>query len=148
MQILLGVRLVSLPLYHARLSILTKFVDGTRWRRHRKRLMINKCSCKSNKFWLNLEGFCKVFWRRELIQSISWYYNLIILLVSWIAWSFACPVSRELATRPYMCHFRSRLPGKAFQTVFEQHPDSLVRVVQVWDWLRLNSFCLNDGDIL
>ena len=24
-----------------------------------------------------------------------------------------------------------RLPGKAFQTVFDQHPDSLVRVVQV-----------------
>ena len=29
------------------------------------------------------------------------------------------------------CALYFRLPGKAFQTVFEQHPDSLVRVVQV-----------------
>ena len=40
---------------------------------------------KVKRFWLNLKGSFKVFWRRELIQSISWYYNLILLPVTWIA---------------------------------------------------------------
>ena len=31
----------------------------------------------------------------------------------------------------------SRLPSKAFQKVFEDHADSLVRIVQVWQFLVL-----------
>ena len=149
MQILLELRLVSLPLYHARLSILTfdfldvrasslhspmksRFVDGTRWRRHRKQLMTNKCSCKSKNVLIKPQRF----FQSLLAPGTHTVYKLVLQLNPFASnldslWWFACPVLRELATRPYICHFRCRLPGKAFQTVFEQHPDSLVRVVQV-----------------
>ena len=114
MQILLELRLVSLPLYHARLSILTfdfldvrasslhspmksKFVDGTRWRRHRKQLMTNKCSCKSKNVLIKPQRF----FQSLLAPGTHTVYKLVLQLNPFVSkldslgW-FACPVSREL----------------------------------------------------
>lgn len=80
---------------------------------------------------------------RNLIKrKFSFYFDVLFLLV-WLV----CLVEEEdwflsnhsfrksIFTNHYFffvfCFFFYRLPGKAFQTVFDQHPDSLVRVVQV-----------------
>ena len=83
---------------------------------------------------------------RNLIKrKFSFYFDVLFLLV-WLV----CLVEEEdlflsnnsfrkiIFTHHYFfcvfCFFFFyRLPGKAFQTVFDQHPDSLVRVVQVCD---------------
>lgn len=79
---------------------------------------------------------------RNLIKrKFSFYFDVLFLLV-WLVclvedWFLSNHSFRKsIFTNHYfffclLFFFFYRLPGKAFQTVFDQHPDSLVRVVQV-----------------
>lgn len=72
--------------------------------------------------------------KREFFFLFWWIVSVSVVNVSGWRRRVIC---RTLLWKNYfhkslfLCLFFYRLPGKAFQTVFEQHPDSLVRVVQV-----------------
>ncbi|PFX22568.1 Patatin-like phospholipase domain-containing protein 7 [Stylophora pistillata] len=64
---------------------------------------------------------------KEVLTGESIYSVLTILNVL-TGYHMALP---QICCRAVVDTHVLRLPGKAFQTVFEQHPDSLVRVVQI-----------------
>jgi len=76
--------------------------------------------------------------RNLMKRNFSFYFDELFLLVWLVCLAGDAGLFVEHSFRKiiftnhyFFVFFFYRLPGKAFQTVFDQHPDSLVRVVQV-----------------